>query len=251
VRNVAISGSYGAGKSSVLNSYKKKHIDKKFIHISLAHFRSTDSKGSSTTDSNDGTTETILEGKILNQLIHQIPPNRIPRTNFRVKKDMSKMRTIPTVFLIGAGIILGLYSFFFERWVSFLQSLSAFTKNVLAFSEYLESRLIAGLVFFFIVGVFVYRLVKLQANRHIIKKADVQGLQIELFGDSDETRFDKYLNEVLYLFENVDAEVIVFEDIDRYDSIGIFERLREINTLVNNNRKNSSLRFFILCAMIF
>ena len=31
--------------------------------------------------------ETTLEGKILNQLIHQIPVDRIPQTNFRVKKD--------------------------------------------------------------------------------------------------------------------------------------------------------------------
>ena len=38
VRNIAISGAYGAGKSSVLASYKKKHKEKKFMHISLAHF---------------------------------------------------------------------------------------------------------------------------------------------------------------------------------------------------------------------
>lgn len=38
VSNVAISGAYGAGKSSVFETYKKKHTDKKFLHISLAHF---------------------------------------------------------------------------------------------------------------------------------------------------------------------------------------------------------------------
>lgn len=30
--------------------------------------------------------ESVLEGKILNQLIHQIPSDKIPQTNFRVKK---------------------------------------------------------------------------------------------------------------------------------------------------------------------
>lgn len=38
LRNVAISGAYSAGKSSVIETYKASHSDKKFIHISLAHF---------------------------------------------------------------------------------------------------------------------------------------------------------------------------------------------------------------------
>lgn len=42
VKNVAISGAYSAGKSSVLASYKKKHDELRFLHISLAHFKSTD-----------------------------------------------------------------------------------------------------------------------------------------------------------------------------------------------------------------
>ena len=33
VKNVAISGAYSAGKSSVLASYKKRHNDLRFLHI--------------------------------------------------------------------------------------------------------------------------------------------------------------------------------------------------------------------------
>ncbi len=42
VTNIAISGSYGAGKSSVIESYEKKHKDINFLHISLAHFEPTE-----------------------------------------------------------------------------------------------------------------------------------------------------------------------------------------------------------------
>ncbi len=42
VKNVAISGAYSADKSSVLASYKKKHSDLHFVHISLAHFKAPD-----------------------------------------------------------------------------------------------------------------------------------------------------------------------------------------------------------------
>jgi hypothetical protein len=89
----------------------------------------------------------------------------------------------------------------------------------------------------------------LQRNRNILKKINLQGNEIEIFEESEESYFDKYLNEVLYLFENVNADVIVFEDMDRFNGSKIFERLREVNTLVNIQLKNESkrnLRFFYL-----
>lgn len=85
VKNVAISGAYSAGKSSVLASYKKKHDELRFLHISLAHFKSTDQ------ESDAEVKESTLEGKILNQLIHQIPSEKIPQTNFRVKKTVKSL----------------------------------------------------------------------------------------------------------------------------------------------------------------
>lgn len=72
IKNVAITGAYSAGKSSVLASYKKKHKKLKFIHISLAHFESPNQENKKEVK------ESVLEGKILNQLIHQIPSDKIP-----------------------------------------------------------------------------------------------------------------------------------------------------------------------------
>src|SRR5699024_5175909 len=84
IKNVAISGAYSAGKSSVLASYKKKHSNLQFLHISLAHFQSLDQEDETEVK------ESVLEGKILNQLIHQIPSEKIPQTNFRVKKKVNE-----------------------------------------------------------------------------------------------------------------------------------------------------------------
>ena len=44
ILNAAISGSYGSGKSSLLESYRKKHPEKRFIHISLTHFNSMENE---------------------------------------------------------------------------------------------------------------------------------------------------------------------------------------------------------------
>ena len=76
INNVAISGAYGAGKSNLLAAYKAKHTNISFVHISLAHFQSPEEA------SMGSVKESIFEGKILNQLIHQIPPDKIPQTNF-------------------------------------------------------------------------------------------------------------------------------------------------------------------------
>lgn len=45
ILNVAISGSYGSGKSSLLETYKKNHPEKKFLNISLTHFNSMENSG--------------------------------------------------------------------------------------------------------------------------------------------------------------------------------------------------------------
>ena len=70
-------------------------------------------------------------------------------------------------------------------------------------------------------------------RKNIFRKLNLNGNEIEIFEESDDSYFDKYLNEVLYLFENADADVIVFEDMDRFNANKIFERLREVNTLAN------------------
>ena len=51
----------------------------------MAHFEPTEHN-----ELKDSVKETTLEGKILNQLIHQIPVNKIPQTSFRVKKDVGR-----------------------------------------------------------------------------------------------------------------------------------------------------------------
>ena len=80
IKNVAISGAYSAGKSSVLASYKKKHSNLRFLHISLAHFKSPGQEDEAEVK------ESVLEGKILNQLIHQIPSEKNTSDQFQSKE---------------------------------------------------------------------------------------------------------------------------------------------------------------------
>lgn len=250
VRNIAISGAYSAGKSSVLASYKKKHSDKSFLHISLAHFKSPNEKEATETTE---VRESVLEGKILNQLIHQIPSDKIPQTNFRVKKRIRTASIITKTLEIIFLLIAVVYFIFFDSWKSYVSSLPVdWLKSILELSVYPYALMVDGIIIIALVSFLIYGLIKIQKNRNIFRKLNLQGNEIEIFEESDDSYFDKYLNEVLYLFENVDADVIVFEDMDRFNANKIFERLREVNTLVNiqlqkeNKKDQRILRFFYL-----
>lgn len=236
IRNVAISGAYGAGKSSVLASYKKKHPDKKYIHISLAHFDSEKKKKADEEDKEkEGVSESVLEGKILNQLIHHISSDNIPQTNFKVKKNIKYREIIKSTFLCLTMLICIGFLCFFDEWKEFVKLFSSdwLLGKVLNLTLNRYALLLAGVIIMLIGYVFVYSLIKLQKNKNIFKRLNVQGNEIEIFENQDDSFFDKYLNEVLYLFENSKTDVIVFEDMDRFKINHIFERLREINTLAN------------------
>lgn len=251
IKNVAIAGPYSAGKSSLLESYKKKHNNKKFLHISLAHFE--DVSGQNDRD-NVKDTETVLEGKILNQLIQQIKVENIPQTNFRVKRTVNNAKCV--TFSLGTVIFLLaiLHLKYFKAWSCWIASLTdSCLKTLLQKFANPYSLIFSGILATVILGLGVYQIIKTQKNKNIFRKLSVQGNEIEIFGEEENSYFDKYLNEVLYLFENSGVDVIVFEDLDRFDNNKIFERLREINILSNirlQNRKEKKpvepLRFFYL-----
>lgn len=244
IKNVAISGAYSAGKSSVLASYKKKHSELHFLHISLAHFKSPEQ------DDETEVKESVLEGKILNQLIHQIPSAKIPQTNFRVKKKVSAKSVLKPTIEVVLFFIAAIYFACFDIWKSYVNTLpNNWFKSILTLSTHQYALMVDGILMVTLLLFIVYGVIRVQKNKNVFRKLNLQGNEIEIFEESDDSYFDKYLNEVLYLFENADADVIVFEDMDRFNANKIFERLREVNTLANiqlQKEDKKVLRFFYL-----
>ena len=239
IQNVAISGAYGAGKSSILESYKKKlekeGDNKKFLHISLAHFENKEK---------DNTKYAKLEGKILNQLLHQIRAEKIPLTNFKIKKsaDSSEINKMTTGII--SLLIIFLYFLFYKQWEIMVGEFRDISLKFTLTPWFKTIMIMAALG---IVTYFVRYTIRIQVDKRVFKKLSFQGTEIELFNEENDSYFDKYLNEVIYLFENSGADVIVFEDMDRFNDVMIFERLREINQLINIGRREAGdtpLRFF-------
>lgn len=243
IKNVAISGAYSAGKSSLLETYKLANPDRKFIHISLAHFEAL----AADTEKTPGCNDPILEGKILNQLIHQIPADKIPFTHFKVKQEKSKLNIAICTIIIVLFFILSSYILGFSHWCTFTSTFSkTWLKNIFKFTAYSGTLLTFGIIHAAMAGIIIYHAIKAQITKKLFKKVKLNNYEIEIFENKDESYFDKYLNEVLYLFEHSGADAIVFEDMDRFNSSLIFEKLREINFLVNNKIKEKKIRFFYL-----
>lgn len=245
IRNIAISGAYGAGKSSVLASYKKKHSEKSFIHISLAHFKDEQSS-----ESSEEQAESVLEGKILNQLIHQLSPNDIPQTNFKIKQNIDEKQIIKITVFTVFTFLCSLFIFKHNVWCTFVDRFTGCFGTLLSATKSPCALLFAGIILIILCSIFTYNVIKMQKLKKFLKRITLQGNEIEIFENDDESFFDKYLNEVLYLFENSNVDAIVFEDMDRFEMNRIFERLREVNTLVNGqlekNEDKKVLRFIYL-----
>ena len=78
IKNIALTGPYGSGKSSIINSYIKNYPRDKTISISLANFNSNEKK-----DIN------YLESAILKQLFYKVKAKDIPQSRFKKIEKVS------------------------------------------------------------------------------------------------------------------------------------------------------------------
>lgn len=250
IKNVAIAGNYGSGKSSFIETYKE--INKKFkpIHISLAHFSAMDDGKEkidvSEEQSQSSSQVNLIEGKVINQLLHQIDSKKIPLTVFKSKKNPGGWEHISLSLAI-LGILLPiLFLLNYNSIVELAKKLFSIQPSNTLW-PWVTIIIIAIMIAIVIID--VYKMSKLQLERHFIKNISIQNQNIsgdiELFQDVNCSYFDKYLDDVLYLFDNCGSNVIIFEDIDRFETNLIFEKLREINTLVNNKRQGVDKILFI------
>lgn len=261
ILNIAITGAYGAGKSSVIKSYKGLHQEKKFIHISLTNFEKSNLEhdediGKEKDNNVKGNKvkrldESELEGKILNQLIYQINPKKIQQTKFKIKIDISPTTIVKETLLMAPFLFLLLYIFKFKELQLYIGNLE--NNPIIEYLSILTSHntFIFSIMLSLVISIFyLYRIIKGQFYNPIFKKIKWKGNEIEIFDNEEESYFNKHMDEILYLFRNADVDAIVFEDIDRYDNNIIFSKLREINDLINNeiNNKDKSrqIRFLYL-----
>ncbi|MFQ1007966.1 hypothetical protein ACFX2S_07285 [Gilliamella apicola] len=226
--NIAISGPYASGKSSVIKTYEEEHKELNGIHISLSYFSPNLKSKIENKNPDDEFTfndELMLERKIINQLIHQIEPKQIPSTDFKVKAESKSWINIFWASIISVFFCCFIYidKTLLNKWLEEPTQLTL---------------ILIGSLFALITFV-SYKFIDLQNRKNLIRKLKIFQNEIDISSsECDVSYFDKYLDEIIYILDKSGLDFIVFEDIDRYDDNLILSKLRELNYIYNKRQKN-------------
>lgn len=243
VRNIAVTGPYGAGKSTVILSYLDKRKEKDFISVSLADF-------SLSGKDQEPPKNAEIELSILQQILYKedkstLPDSRIDRIQ---KRDI---KHILGIFFSSLFIVMPLFLFSLsvmpKKILSYFgadEKTLAYVEN--AFPERLGISMILALIsLFFTVRAaskagFFDKKLKLSKIAFLQASADVSAQE-------SSSLLNNCLDEIVYFFSRSRSKVVVFEDLDRLGNSDIFLKLREINQIINNNIRNEPVRFIYAC----
>jgi len=254
IKNIAITGVYGSGKSTIWNTYVKEKNLKNIITVSLGKYEDECVKSKYNNDGKvdnnscstkvDNEQENRIERQIINQIVSQIDSKKISKSKYRFKSDKGDfIKTIPIFIVLVIILVL----------INWNQSVTIFSiikgDKLEDFKEILSLSIVGILflpsLFFIILGL-------KKKNIFNISKINFKLVEAQLDEEisTDETVIDKDMKEIVYLLYNSDTEVVVFEDLDRYNNIEIYNKLRELNFLANgyvnsNGQKKKRIIKFI------
>lgn len=269
IHNIAVTGNYGSGKSSVLTSYTKKYLKDEYLNISLATFAmeeaNVDTTASSqgdkksagklsevsaiTSDSSQPqqsnkkpdeelpeTTVQKIEKSILQQIFYRMPGDKFPYSRFNRIKKLSFKKKCIIEFVILLLLLFPVKLLKNDIWIKVKEALSvSFAKESIQFGGGWVS-FILGWLFVAAFLIVVYKIISF-VNKIRLTKFSFQKAEFGLDDVKEESLLNRYIDEILYFFEVTKYKVVIIEDLDRFKNTEIFIKLRELNTLLNNYEK--------------
>lgn len=245
IRNIAVTGSFGVGKSSVIHSFdnqregnqrKFKRKKRKFLYISLMDCG---------TKKDDEKEYDRIEITILRQILSYCKRRTVPRLRFSVIPEELDFRFIAAcltfyVFLLLCTLLSDKLSYILHFYGYDFLGFGRMTLFGIALAE-------TALFLFF--G--IYYALKYFKIKQINLQLDKDSIKAESSASScEESILDEYRFDLIYVFEKLSKnyDAIVFEDMDRINyeiCISVFQQLREINFSLNrrNNVKCFPFRF--------
>ena len=220
-RNIALTGRYGTGKSSVLDAFEKEHA-KDTVRISINTLGP---------DEDDEDLTNRIQKELLKQLVYRVKPGKIRRSRFARPKHLTAPRAFLqalAVCILGSSILwmVGVRPLGWEQ--------TEWWNNLIPYSAFFTFVLLSVWGIRWVIG------------DRIISEVTTAGTKISL-KDEQDTYFDNYLDEIVAFFDTVKPKYVIFEDLDRFDDPQIFDSLRELNTLINSSshwkKKEQTLHF--------
>ena len=235
IKNIALTGPYGSGKSSIIETFlsenektcgKDKSIRKNALKISMATFLDGDSNESIDIGSD------AIETGILKQLFYKVKHKEIPQSRYRKLRKVSRhsvfLHSLPGIILLYFAYAI-LFPDMVEKSVGHIRNVLTESHPVLVYIAVIVVMcIILSVVCTYIFFVFFSKI----RVKEIKMPADTV---IQTGKDETESIFNKNLDEIMYFFEVTKYRIIFFEDLDRLSDSRIFVHLRELNNLLNND----------------
>lgn len=246
VWNIAIAGRYGSGKSSFLNTFfksrrkekalpwKEKRLRKKekVLKISMAAFLEKEGE-----QPMDEARERLLEISILQQMFYHETQDKLPFSRFR---RLTRFGWGKWFLLLGYLLLLMVSVICLVQPSSICQH---FPKAIVAdwsdvaYVDWCNLTYWVGMVLLLIVGAIgVFQVLRFYKK---IKHCNLnfQNIELEIEKEDETSVFNRYMDEVVYFFEETGYTIVLFEDIDRFKDARIFAKLRELNLILNSAKQ--------------
>ena len=216
VHNIGITGPYGSGKSSVVKTLIKEDENKHhFLELSLATLDDKEAEKD----------EKKIEANLLKQMIYREKQETLPNSRFRRVQYLAPR----SLWLKAAWIICCIVAFAIAFEPSFLiiDTLYDFFNwgNLNIWFDALSLIILLGTLLY--LAAYVVR----TYGRSKLSKLNIADGEIELKDEG--SVLSEHLAEILYFFQETDYDVVVFEDLDRFENKKIFLKLRELNHILN------------------
>ena len=233
IRNIALTGGYGVGKSSILQKVAEKHKDK-VVQVSLS---TLGSKGDRSEQSDPALSKTnLIQKEIVKQLLYREESVKMPGSRFRRIGRFKKARATGFALLLALLLTAIFY-------------LGGWSDKLAILAQPINVGLWIHAILFAIFGVVIFATLALFHNRVQIRQVKIADTDISLAGDASTSYFDQYLDEIVYFFDVTKRDIVIFEDIDRFDDARIFETLRALNTLLNRTGQLKARRIRFIYAI--
>lgn len=236
IKNIALTGSYGSGKSSILRTFQKhyKSKDLEFLEISLATFKeekpTVDEDGNIVEPDKDQLLR-LIETSILEQIFYHEEDDKVPDSRFKKIKSYSKKQLFANTACL-LLFIIAILNYLFPYLIQSIFKDYPFSGNICNWLHY------GGLIII-VLGIFlvVYKSIRL-INSITLNKLNIQNAEIG-FGDNNSNKsiLNHHIDEILYFFSVRPYNVVIIEDLDRFRKTEIFTKLREVNLLLNSSER--------------
>lgn len=259
IKNVALTGPFGSGKSSILFTLRKKYKQFEFLPISLATLKSEEDhkekddkvkvasiaiepiKGNTVKVDEDETAKEAentnneiekinrrIEYSILQQLIYREKITTVPNSRLRRIVHISEEK-LNCFSWYAIGLIFAIVIVFFPDFFGTQNLLKA-----IGLGKFISFLKFCGFLYLLhVIYLSVKSFIRTYSNSKL-NKLNLKDMYIEIMEEN--SIFNKYLDEILYFFQVTKYNVVIIEDLDRFGTSDIFLKLRELNQLLNESK---------------